>query len=328
MLNSCRKAFVAIASAILLLMPASAADKKFPERVVTIIAPFAAGGGVDTIARLVAEDLRSGWSVPVVVENLPGASGMIAGQALSRAPADGYTLMLATAGELAINTTLLGKRLSYDVGRDFEPVVLAALIPNVLVVGKASPYSSTAEFVAAARKNPGTLTYGSSGVGNPQHLTGALLGHKAGTELVHIPYKGASQQVVDTISGNIDSTFTSAAAVLAYIQNGSLRPLAVTSKKRMSVLPDVPTIAESPGLEDFELVNWFGFVTRKGTDQAVVSILHNAITASLRKEATGQRLKAIGAEYVPMTAAEFSAFIADETTKFAHIIKDASIRAE
>jgi tripartite-type tricarboxylate transporter receptor subunit TctC len=320
-------AAVALAVASLSISHATAAEK-FPSRTVTVIVPFAAGGGVDTIARLVADDLRAKWSVPVIVENLPGGSGMIAAQALTKSEADGHTIMLATAGELAVNPTLLKARLNYDVARDFEPVVLAARIPNVFVVGKTSPYKTVADIVAAAKKSPGTFTYGSSGVGNPQHLTGALLGHDAKVELLHVPYKGASQQVMDTIGGHVDATFASAAAVLANIQDGSLKPLAVTSKGRISVLPDVPAISETPGLESFELVNWFGFVTRKGVEPDVLSALHDAIEESLRKDATATRLAAIGAEFVPTTSQEFSALIRQETAKFADIIQSANITAE
>ncbi|WP_105404637.1 tripartite tricarboxylate transporter substrate binding protein [Neorhizobium sp. T7_12] len=328
MFARCLKFCLAFALASLPFSIATAAEEKFPTRTVTIIVPFAAGGGVDTIARLVAEDLRAKWSVTVLVENLPGGSGMIAAQSLTKADADGYTLMLATAGELAVNSTLLNKRLTYDVSRDFEPVVLAARIPNVFVVGKNSPYKSVADVVAAAKKNPGVFTYGSSGVGNPQHLTGALLGHNAKIDLVHVPYKGSSQQVMDTIGGHVDSTFASAAAVLANVQDGSLRALAVTSKERMSVLPNVPAISETPGLQGFELVNWFGFVTKKGVDPKIASLLHDAIEESLRKDATAKRLTAIGAEFVPTTSQEFSGFIKEETTKFAEIIKSAAIKPE
>lgn len=327
MLARCRSACLA-ALVSLAAYPVAAAEERFPSGPVTIIVPFAAGGGVDTIARIIAEDLHTAWSVPVLVENMPGGSGMIAGQALSRAGTEGETLMLATAGELAINTTLLAGRLSYSVAEDFEPVVLAARIPNVFVVGKDSPYATVADFVAAAKKDPGTLTYGSSGIGNPQHLTGALLAHSAGIELIHVPYKGASQQVVDTMGGSIDSTFASAAAVLGNIKDGALKPLAVTSKERIGVLPDVPAIAETPGLESFDLVNWFGFVTKKGAPAERVAFLHDAITASLKKPETGKRLTAIGAEFVPMTTAEFAGFIDAETAKFAGIIQDAALSAD
>ncbi|WAJ31007.1 Bug family tripartite tricarboxylate transporter substrate binding protein [Antarcticirhabdus aurantiaca] len=305
-----------------------AAAQNFPDGQVTIIVPFAAGGGVDTIARLVADDLRAQWSVPVLVENMPGGSGMIGAQALTRAEPDGRTLMLATAGELAVNTTLLSGSLSYDVAKDFAPVALAARIPNVFVVKGDSSFANVGDFVAAAKQNPDTMTYGSSGVGNPQHLTGALLGYRAGVELVHVPYKGSSQQVLDTMGGNIDATFASAAAVLANVQDGSLKALAVTSKERMGVLPDVPAVGETAGLEGFDLVNWFGFVTKAGTPPETVAILHESIEKALQTEATKTRLQAIGAEFVPMTTAEFTGFIGSETEKFAGIIKDASITAE
>lgn len=317
----------ALAGATLVgLVPASA--QQFPSGTVTIIVPFAAGGGVDAIARLVAADLGKAWNATVLVENMPGGSGMIAGQALTRAAPDGQTLMLASAGELAVNTTLMADTLSYDVAKDFQPVALAAKIPNVFVVGASGPYQTVSDVIAAAKADPGALTYGSSGIGNPQHLTGALLSYRAGVELSHVPYKGSSQQILDTMGGNIDGTFASAAAVLGNVKDGTLRPIAVTSKERMAVLPDVPTMAETPGLEGFELVNWFGFVTNAGVPADRVAMLHAEIEKSLASEATKQRLDAIGAEFVPMTTEDFSAFLKDETAKFAGVIKDASIKAE
>lgn len=311
-----------------IVVPQAIAQEAFPDHTVTIVVPFAAGGGVDTVARIVAEDLRASWSVPVLVENRPGGSGMIAGQALANSDADGHTLMLATAGELAINTSLLKKRLTYDVETDFEPVALAARIPNVFVVGNTSSYKTVSDIVAAAKKAPGTVTYGSSGVGNPQHLTGALLEHAAGISLLHVPYKGASQQVMDTIGGQIDSTFASAVAVLGNVKDGSLRPLAVTSKQRLAVLPDVPTISETAGLENFELINWFGFVAKKGLDAQRKEILHSAIVDALAKPATAAKLAAIGAEYVPMSSSEFAAFVGAETAKFEKIIDEANIKPD
>lgn len=305
-----------------------AAAQDFPSGNVTIIVPFSPGGGVDAIARIVANDLREQWSVPVVVENLPGGSGMIAAAALKRAAPDGHTLMLASAGELAVNTTLLQDSLTYDVAAEFAPVALAARIPNVFVVGSGSSIQSVEEFVSAAKEDPGALSYGSSGIGNPQHLNGELLGHLAGVELVHIPYRGASQQVVDTMAGHIDATFASVSAVMGNIGDGMLRPIGVTSSERLEALPDVPAIAETPGLKAYELVNWFGFVTRTDTPLDRIEALHAAIAASLQNEASQTRLQAMGAEYVPMSVAEFEAYLAEETEKFATIIEEAGIQPE
>lgn len=306
----------------------SAQAQDSPSGQMTIVVPFAAGGGVDTIARIVAEDLRAKWNVPVLVENLPGGSGMIAGQTLTNAEPDGQTLMLATAGELAVNTTLLSERLTYDVSEDFAPVALAAMIPNVFVVNPSAPYDDVAGFLAAVRENPGTMTYGSSGVGNPQHLTGELFAHQAGVELVHVPYRGSSQQVLDTMGGSIDGTFASAAAVLGNVRDGTLKAIGVTSKEPLELLPDVPPINATEGLEGFELVNWFGFVTKAGVPEEKLDALHAAIEESLASEATSTRLEAIGAQFVPMSRTDFGTFIETETRTFGQIIETANIQPE
>ena len=220
----------------------------FPKQTVTIIAPYAAGGGVDTVARVVAEELRAKWQKPVIVENVPGASGMIAATRVSRAAPNGHTILLAAAGEIAVNPHLFKGKMSYDPAKDLAPFAFAARIPNVLVVGKDSGVASFAAFVEKAKAS--SVSYGTSGVGNPQHLAGALLGRTAELKLNHIPYKGAAQQTSDVVAGHIEATFASVAAVKPFTTAGRLIPLAVTSAERIPAMPDVPGSASIPALPD------------------------------------------------------------------------------
>ena len=219
--------------------------------------PFSAGGGVDAIARLLAEKLRDTLKQNIVVENKPGASGMLGAQYVAKAAPDG-TLLLGSAGETAINPYVYKGRMLYSPEKDLAPVTLVTRVPNVLVAGPSLQASSVAELVERARAKPGALTYATSGVGNPQHLNGELLQSLAGITMVHVPYKGASGQLADVASGNVDMTFVSYAGAAPFIQGGRVKALAVTSATRASFARDIPAIAETPGLSAYALENWFG----------------------------------------------------------------------
>lgn len=300
----------------------------FPDRPVTIIVPFTAGGGLDAIARMVGQELTKAWQQPVVVENVPGASGMIATSRVARSTPDGYTFVIAGAGEIAVNPILFKARLNYDPVNGLAPLAFAARIPNVVVVSKDKKIASFADFLAHAKANPGKVSYATGGVGNVQHLAGGLIGQKLGIKLSPIPYKGAAQQVADVVSGHVDATLASYVVVQPFITEGRLVPIAVTSKERLPVLPDVPAVAETPGLAGFDIINWFGFMAPGGTPAPVINTLHAALTKALESPVVQERMKSLGAYYVRMTPAEFKTFIQGETAKFADILEKTGITAE
>ena len=302
------------------------AQEAYPSRTITVVVPYTAGGGVDSVARLVAEDLKASLGQSVIVDNVPGASGMTGAQRVARADPDGYTLLLAAAGEIAVNPHL--KKLSYDPQRDLAPIGLVARVPNVLAVGGGTPFRTLDDFIAAAKAAPGTLTYATSGVGNPQHLAGALFDKLAGVETIHTPYRGAAQQIADVVGGHVDATYASLAAILPFIQEGRARAIAVTSAQRLPALPDVPALAEHPGLAGYEVVNWFGLFAPAGTPQPVVDRLNAALRGSLDKPTTRARLEGLGILPSPDTPSEFAAFVSSETSKFGRIIEQAQIKEE
>ncbi len=307
------------------LSPAHAADAGRP---VTLIVPFAAGGGVDGMGRLLAERLRADMPQGVVVENKPGASGMLGAQAVLRSAPDGTTLLLGSAGETAINPLVFKGKMQYQPDKDLVPIALIARVPNVLLANPKLPVANVEQLVAYGRAHPDKLTYATSGVGNPQHLNGELLQSLAGIKMVHVPYKGASAQLVDVASGSVDLTFVSLAGALPFIQSGKVKPLAVTSAKRASFAPDIPAIAETAGLKDYALENWFGVFVAAGTPSAVQQKLADAINRALRDEKFVASIRELGGEVQPMSQAEFSAFIKAQTGVFAKVVADGHITAE
>jgi tripartite-type tricarboxylate transporter receptor subunit TctC len=300
----------------------------FSAKPITIVVPFAPGGGVDIVARLLAEKLRPALGTSVVVDNKPGASGMLGAMAVVKAAPDGHTLLLGSAGETAINTFVHKAKMQYSPSKDLAPISLVTRVPNVLVVRPDFPAKTTAELVAYAKKNPGKLTYSSSGVGNPQHLNGELLKELAGIYMVHIPYRGASGQLVDVTSGVVDFTFVSYAAARAFMQSGKVKALAVTSAKRAPFDNALPTIAETKGLEKYQLENWFGMFAPAATPEAVISKINAAVTNALRDPDLAKRLREQGGEPAPMSAAQFRDFIKTESAQFERIVNTAKITAE
>lgn len=300
----------------------------FPDRPVRLLVPYAAGGGQDIAARLIAEPLRAALGQPIVVENRSGASGMIAAQALAQAPADGYTLMLGGAGETAINQHLFRGRITYNPLLDLRPVMVMVKVPIVVMANPKAPFSSIAELVAHARAHPGQLSYSSSGIGNPQHLAGELLNHMAGIQTVHIPYRGSGPAVVDIASGQVQFGYNSLASGLPLIRDDAIRAIAVTSKERMPQLPDVPSIAEYPPLSQYDLVNFFGLFAPAGTPDALVEKLHEAVAAALREATLRSKYEEQGLLVQSMSADESRRFVAVESGKFQRIVDDAKITVE
>ncbi|CAB3835335.1 Bug family tripartite tricarboxylate transporter substrate binding protein [Achromobacter mucicolens] len=307
--------------------PVHAADLP-ANRPITLIVPFAAGGGVDGMGRLLAERLRSELPQGVVVENKPGASGMLGAAAVVRAAPDGATLLLGSAGETAINPLVFKTKMQYQPEKDLAPVALIARVPNVLVANPKLPVASVEQLVAYGRAHPDKLTYATSGVGNPQHLNGELLQSLAGIKMVHVPYKGAAAQLVDVAAGSVDLTFVSLAGALPFIKSGKVKPLAVTSAKRASFAPDIPALAEYAPLKDYALENWFGVFVPAGTPPQVQQKLAAAIGRALKDEKFVASIRELGGEVQPMSQDAFRAFIKAQTAVFAKVVADGNITAE
>ncbi len=306
--------------------PASA--QEFPNKTLTIVVPFSAGGGVDTIARLLAEKLRASLKQNVIIDNKAGGSGMIGAMAVVKAAPDGYTLLLGSAGETAINAFVYKNKMQYSPSKDLAPITLVTRIPNVLVVSPAFPAKNIEELVAYAKKNPGKVAYSTSGVGNPQHLNGELLEELAGIHMVHIPYKGAAGQLIDVVSGNVDMTFVSYTAAKGFIKDGKVKAIAVTSAKRTSFAPDIAAIAEYKPLANYQLENWFGLFAPAGTPDDVLQKLNAAVTQAIKDPELAKKLQDQGGEPAPMSTQQFRDFIKTESVQFQRIVDTAKITAE
>jgi len=306
---------------------ASFAQGTYPNQQIRIVCPFPAGGGTDLTSRLLGEQLHKLLGQPVVVDNRTGASGMIGTGAVAKgAPADGYTLLVAS-GEIAVNPHLYPK-MAYDWDKDLQPITLLVKVPNVLAVNMDVPARSVPELIAHARENPGKLTFSSSGVGNPQQLTGELFNKMAGVRILHVPYKGAAPQLADVAGKHITMTFVSIGAALPFIESARIRPIGVTSATRVSALPNVPAIAEHPPLAGFELVNFFGFFGPANLPDPVLKRLNAAAVQFLQMPEPATRLKGLGFEPSPTTPEQFRQFIRTESAKFAKIIVEAGVKVE
>lgn len=325
-----RRDFLAVAGATILAGKSAVAAEGFsPDRPIRIIVGYPAGGGVDIVARLFGEPMKAALGQPVVVENRAGASGMVAAAAVAKAPADGLTLLMAASGEVAINQHLYGDKMSYDPLRELVPVALIGIVPCVVVVAAATPVHNAAELIAYVRAHRGRLSFSSSGVGNPQQLAGELMNSMAGTDVLHVPYRGSAPAVTDVATGAITMSFSSLAAALPLMQDGRLRAVAVTSRERMPQLPDVAPLAEgAPELKDYELLNWFGMFAPAATPAPIVARLNEIVAAGLRDRAIAEKLEAQGIVPRPLGPAEARAFVVSEAEKFGRIVRQANIKVE
>jgi tripartite-type tricarboxylate transporter receptor subunit TctC len=309
-------------------MAPCAMAQDYPSKTITLVVPFSAGGGVDTVARLLAEKLRALLKQNVIVDNKAGGSGMIGALAVVKAAPDGHTLLLGSAGETAINSFVYKNKMQYQPSKDLAPITLVTRIPNVLVAAPNFPVKTVEELVVYAKKNPGKVSYSSSGVGNPQHLNGELLEELAGIHMVHIPYKGASGQLIDVTSGNVELTFVSYTAAKGFIKDGKVKALGVTSAKRASFDPTIPAIAEYKPLAKYQLENWFGLFAPAGTPDPVLQKINAAVSQALQDPDLAKRLQDQGGEPAPMSVAQFRDFIKSESQKFQRIVETANITAE
>jgi tripartite-type tricarboxylate transporter receptor subunit TctC len=320
------RAILALAAATLALsFSAPALAQDYPNKPIKIIVPFPAGQASDSIARLVGEQLGKSLGQPVVVENKPGAGGNIGSDMGAKAPADGYTLTMATAA-LPISKNVYPK-LPFDPERDFSPITLMTITPLVLVARPSLPVDSVAALVDAARKAPGRLSFASSGIGTSHQLSGELLKALANIDLLHVPYKGSAPAHVDLMGGTVDVMFDNIVPVTPHIKAGKLKALAVTTKLRAPTLPDVPTMAES-GYPNFEAVAWFGLLAPAGTPPAIVERLNKEVNAILKSPEMTARLGNLGALVVGNSTEEFRQFFAAEVRKWAPVVQRAKIVIE
>jgi tripartite-type tricarboxylate transporter receptor subunit TctC len=311
-------ALIGFAACTFLINPASA---DYPDKVVRIIVPVAAGGGVDVMARLLAQRLSERLGQQFIVENRAGAAGVIGTKSVIRSGADGYTL-LYTPSSLSL-TVAVSKTAPYDVAKDLTPIVNVAISPYALAVNAAVPAKTVQEFIAYAKANPGKLSYGSAGIGSASNLAAELFKSMAGIEMVHVPNKGMSPALVDVMGGQVQAMFASVPALLTE-KSDHVRPIAMAEKKRSALMPDLPTISES-GLGGFEVANWAGLLAPAGLDPAIVKKLHTEVIAILATPDMTDRIKTLGYDVLASPPDEFGAQIKNDVVRWTEVVKKADI---
>ena len=315
----------AVLSALMLLPSNSQAQPAFPSKVIKVIVPVAPGGGADAVARMVTEKMGQSLGTTIIIDNKAGGSGSIAAMEVARAAPDGYTLMQCFVATHSTNPAVL--KLKYDPIADFAPVGMIAQTTNVLVVGEQSKAKSLQEFLAQARAKPGVMNYSSAGSGSATHLIMEYLENQAKVDLVHVPYKGASPAMQDLLGGQVDAMFPSLTTALPHIKAGKLRALAVASVNRDPVLPDVPTVAEQ-GFPGFSAIQWWGLCAPAKTPEPVVARLNKALNDALALPEIKARLHEMAAEPMPVTPAQFEAFLKAEVAKWTKLVSDTHLQIE
>ncbi len=314
-----------LVAALLSFFALQSAMAAWPERPIMLVVPWAAGGSTDILARTVAERLTQLLGVPVVVENKAGASGNIGSLAVVRAKPDGYTILFGSMSTHAMNPALM-PNMPFRGVDDFAPIGLLAYVTNTLVVHPSVPANNVKELIAYAKAHPGKLAYASAGAGSTNHLSAVLLERLAGIEMLHVPYKGGAPAVADTVAGQTQVLFTAGTQSLPHVKAGGLKLLAVTEAKRSSLLPDVPTVAETvPG---YELAVWYGAFAPAGTSKEIVARLNAEINKVLNMPEVKIRMSAIGVEIATTTPEQFTALLKKEEQRYGKLIRDFGIRAE
>jgi tripartite-type tricarboxylate transporter receptor subunit TctC len=311
-----------LAATIALAAPAAAQD--YPSRAVKIVASAPPGGGVDIVARVIADRLAKLWGQPFVVENRPGAGGNLGAEAVAQAEPDGYTLLASQPAPLTTNVVLY-RRLNFDPAA-FEPLAIMTSIPNTLAVRPDFPASSVAGLIAHAKANPGKVNFGSQGVGTTPHLTGELFARLTGTTLTHVPYRGTAQAVNDLIAGHVDLLFFQIDAVRAHYQAGKAKMLAVTTAERVAALPEIPTMAEA-GVAGLRSDTWNALAAPPRTPAAVVGKLNGAVNDILKRPETAEHFRSMSMTPVGGTPEEIRKFLAEETARWGEVIRAANISA-
>ena len=298
----------------------------YPSKPVKMVVGFSPGGGTDILARIVGQKLGEAWGQSVIVENRPGASATIGAGVVAKSPPDGYTLAMGQLTPNAIAPALFAS-LPYDAVKDFVPIILVGSSPNVLVVNPSVRAKSVAELIALAKSKPGKLTYASSGAGSLQQIAAELFKSAAGVDIVHVPFKGSGQAVIDLISGQVDMNFDSIPAVIQHVKSGKLRAIAVTSAKRASGLPEIPTIAES-GLADYDLTTWWGLFAPAGTPAETVTKIHRDTLAALQNADLKERFTGLSVDPGGGSSREFADYVRQEIIKYDRIVKQLNIKPE
>jgi tripartite-type tricarboxylate transporter receptor subunit TctC len=296
----------------------TATAQPYPVKPIRVIVPYAAGGATDLTARLVGQKMQAVFKQNVIVENRPGAGGVIGADAVTKAAPDGYTVLVGVPAEMAILRHM--QKLPYDVPRDFAPVSLAAITPLILVVHPSLPVRTVKELVAFVRARPGQINYASAGTGGVQHLAAELLKITTKIDMTHVPYKGAAPVMPDLIGGHIPLFFSGMPPAMPHVKAGKLRALAVTTTKRSPAAPEVPTMVES-GIPGFDISNWFAYFVPAGTPADIISRLNGEVNKALRFQDVKDKLASVGAETVGTTPEELGKFVQAETEKFAKLIK-------
>jgi tripartite-type tricarboxylate transporter receptor subunit TctC len=314
---------IALAISVVISGSARAQVADYPTRPIQVIVPFAGGSASDVITRILLQEMSKSLGQNFVVDNRPGAGGNTGTAAATRAAPDGYTLVMSTSGPLAANKTLF-KSLGYNPEKDFAPISLFAILPNVIVINSKLPPKTLTEFIAYAKDHPKELNYGSVGVGSSQHLAGAYFEQVAGVKLIHVPYRNIAQYTPDFIAGQVPLGFQFLPNVLGLIKNGDARALAVTSNKRMTALPDVPTAAEA-GVKNYETFGWLALLAPAGTPKLIIDKLYKALARAVMDPTVKQRFIELGAEPVSPGPEALAKFITSETVKWGEIINKVGI---
>lgn len=317
---------VRLATAVALIcaaaLPARGGD--YPDHAIRMVVPFAAGGGTDVIARIIAQNLNAKWGQPVVVENQPGASGALGTRAVMNAAPDGYTLLMASTGALMAVSAQAGNDGPFDVNKYLTPIAIGAAPPYLLVASPALPVKTTAELIKYAKEKPEGLTFGSSGVGAASHLSGLLFASDTGIKMLHVPYKGTGPAVTDLLGGRIDIMFAPGPVVAQFVQSGQLKALGVTDTQRSKFYPDVPTVSDAvPG---YESVGWFGLLAPPKTPPDIVRKLNEAIVTAMQTPEFRDHLATLGAEPRPQTPEEFGRYINADVAKWSRLVKDNNVQ--